>query len=63
MEPIIGVFDLVREFRDIFPKQMTFELRSEFVMEKISEKSKEENSRHGKRLIQNPCEEKEQGKN
>lgn len=27
-EPILGGFDLVREVRDGFPKQMTFNMRS-----------------------------------
>ena len=47
-ELITGGFDLVR---DCFPKQMAFELRSEFILEKMSEKSKE-NSRHWKLHVQ-----------
>lgn len=36
-EPVTGGFDLGRAVRESFPKQMTSELRSELVLEEISE--------------------------
>lgn len=47
-------FDIDREDRDGFPKQMTYELRSA-LLEKIHEKSKEDNSRHQGQHVTNPC--------
>lgn len=58
-EPVTGRFDLVRAVRESFPKQMTFELRSELVLEKISEKNEEDNSWHWEQHVPRPCREKE----
>ena len=41
-EPILGGFDLVREVRDGFPKQTTFNMRSELVLEKTHKNEKSE---------------------
>lgn len=38
---------------------MTFQLRSELVLEKISEKNEEGNSRHWEQHVPRPCGEKE----